>query len=168
MRANFRFADTPTARIDQGRLFPRQSYPCEGPNLPARLVVDQPLPSVGVLIVGESCIDTAAVIAPEPECDGVAASLRATDRLGCEIPRASIVKPQTGVLARLRIPADEDNRFICRLVAGVLLSGHFLDSHILMTQHPLRHDVVGRIPPGDGALKYPLSDHVIEQRIMKR
>ena len=168
MRANSRFADTPTARIDQGRLFPRQSYPCEGPNLPTRLVVDQPLPSVGVLIVGESCIDTAAVIAPEPECDGVAASLRATDRLGCEIPRASIVKPQTGVLARLRIPADEDNRFIGRLIPGVLLSGHFLESQILVTQYPLRYDIVRRFLSGDGALKHPLSDHVIEQRILKR
>src|ERR1700722_2240446 len=154
--------------LGHGRLFPGQPYTCEGLNLAARRVVDRPLPSVGILAVGESCVDAAAVIASEPECHGVTASLRATNRLGCEVPRASIVKPQTGVLARLSIPADEDNRFIRGLVLGVLLSGHFLDTHILMTQYPLRHDVVRGILPSDGALKHPLSDHVIEQGILKR
>jgi hypothetical protein len=34
------------------RLRPRQSYPCESLNLAAHLVVDRPLPSVGILVVG--------------------------------------------------------------------------------------------------------------------
>ena len=89
------------------------------------------------------------------------------DDLGGDSATNGRIEPKDYVFVQRFDPLDEDNRFIGRLTLGILLARCFVEPQVLMVQHPVGLDIVGRLVSGNGALKDPMAGQTIEQGILK-
>lgn len=134
----------------------------EGHKFAGILVVHDPLPSVGCLVVSEGGVKV-AIFAFEEEGDFIAVALSMADGVAGEAAAASGVEPEASVLARRCVPTDEDDRFVKGLALCILLVRSFVDADVFVAQHPVGLDIVRRVGvPGNRALKEPVASHVIE------
>jgi len=88
--------------------------------------------------------------------------------LGGEAAAAGRVEPQAGVRVRRLARADEDNRFVCRVAAGILLSRYFMKAQILVAKHPPGDNIMGRLLTSNLAPEYPSADETVEEWVSVR
>src|SRR5579871_5761790 len=91
---------------------PHKLHICKALCLAIGIVIDQPLPTVGVAVVNESVENRVRRRGREDERNRISRFLSVGESLCRQASSSSGIEPQANVLLRFRVPADKNDCFI--------------------------------------------------------
>ena len=100
--------------------------PREGLEMPALLIIHDPLPVPGRAIADKSAMEDGATGEFKQKWNGIAARFRAPDWHSRKVSGRSGVQKQARILAGLWIPIDEHNRLVAGRAIGTHIPRHFV------------------------------------------